>query len=281
MRNRNLVVGLLCISIFLNFLFIWEIYKYEPERYKYRHYNRLRQTGYLDEKVPLSVISKNESLVILTFGQSNAANSSSDSYQPKEEVYNYAQGKLFKAKEPLIGTGGPGTSVWTRLADKLIAEGRCKNVILIPIAEGGTSAAYWAKGNGNVKLRETMESLVKNDIKLTHILWHQGEADNGKSPRDYKTSLNVILKTIRSFDKTVPFYCSIASYNIHENYDNLGVDSLLQKAQREFVSENKNVYLGPNTDELIYAIHRIDGQHFSTYGNKMYANKWLEALNKN
>lgn len=278
MKIKHLFFSIFFLSFILNIFLVREIIKYEPDGYKYRHYYALRQKGWFNTNKKESVVTNDSTLVVLTLGQSNAANSSSDNYQPRENVFTYSNGQIYEAEEPLIGNGGAGCSVWTRLADKLITEGICKKVILVPIAVGSTNIQNWASGDCNAKLISTLKSLKENNIKLTHILWHQGEADNGKSVVAYKNNLEKVLNTFRLNGVTAPFYCSIATYNPLESFKNKGVDFNLQNAQKSFISENENVYAGPNTDKLIHAIYRVDSQHFSSLGNRKYAELWFQSL---
>lgn len=278
MKRKLLIYSILITSLVLNLILIREFFLYVPDQIKFRFYYRIRQKGWIDKTYPLSLIHEPNTFVILTLGQSNAANTSNDIYQPLESVYSFSHGKLYRAEEPLIGTEGSGCSVWTRLADKLISEGLCDQVILVPIALGNTDIKSWAQGDGNLRLKKTLYDLDEKDIRLTHILWHQGEADNGKSPIEYKTGLDTILSTIRSNNQDAPFFCSIATFVPYSNYQDYGVDFQLQNAQKSFIKDNESVFEGPNTDKLIYAIHRRDGIHFSGYGNQKYAELWYEAL---
>ena len=277
-KFQKLKTIILFISILLNLFCIREIIKYEPATFKNRFYFEMKQRGWLDNKVSLAELKSDSTIIFLTLGQSNAANSSNSYYSPKNNVLNYYDGKLYKAKEPLIGAGGDGGCVWTILADKMIDSGLCKKVIIIPIAVGSTNIENWAKGECNIKLRNTLDDLNRHNIKLTYVLWHHGEANNGTSKESYKENLRAILKTIREKNQTAPFFCSIASYNFLATTKPLGIDSSIQNAQKEFISENENVLRGPNTDILIYAIDRHDSQHFSQFGNFRYANLWLTAI---
>jgi hypothetical protein len=277
-KFKQLKINLLTMSILINAILIRELFKYEPEYYRNRFYYRIKQKGWLDEKLDLSELKSDSTMTILTLGQANAANSSNMHYQARRDVLNYYNGSLYKAKEPLIGAGGFGGSVWTILADKLIDSGFCKKVIIIPIAEGGTTVENWAIGDCSQKLQTTLLDLSQHNIKLTHIFWHQGESDNGKSKDNYKKNLSRVVKIIRSHNQNAPFYCSVATYSFLAKNKPIGVDSSIQNAQIEFIKENTNVLGGPNTDELIYAIDRFDSEHFSEYGNIRYANLWFRAV---
>lgn len=222
-------------------------------------------------------------MIALTFGQSNAGNRGQTPYTPHNTVLNYYEGKLYRAKDPLLGATGPGGSVWTHLGDFLIDSGLYKKVIFVPIAVGNTDIACWSSGICFQKLEKTLKQLDSLHIKLTHIFWHQGESDNleNTSKQNYKASLKVILQTIRSYHQQANIYISIASYHNGAITKPLGVDKKIRTAQKEFISENKGVVYGPDSDKLIYAIYRHDGVHFSDFGMKVFAQLWLSAIKKN
>jgi hypothetical protein len=277
-KRKTALVALLAGSLLLNILLIREVLVYEPMLTRNRFQKRIRQLGWIDEKVGLTELSTDSTMVILAIGQSNAGNYSNSFYTPKNKVLNYFSGHLYKAKEPLIGADGNGGSVWTILADKVIDSGLYKMVVIIPVAVGGSSVECWSSGRCNKKLRSTLEDLKSKGLKLTHILWHQGEADAGALKLTYKENLVKVLKTVREYKQDAPFYCSIATYNSLNRSNRWGVDTNIQNAQREFVAENRNVFLGPNTDSLTHAIDRYDGQHFSNNGNFKYAKLWFNAI---
>ena len=221
-----------------------------------------------------------KTMIALTFGQSNAANNGQNPYTPHNTgVYNYYAGKLYKAKDPLLGATRDKGSVWSRLGDMLIDSGLYTKVIFIPIAVGGSEIACWTMGDCAKKLQETLEILDSQHILVTHIFWHQGETDNLKntSKAKYKEQLATILKNVRSFQQA-DVYISLASYHPSAINKPFGVDSMIRNAQKEFVKENKKVLLGPDTDKLIHAIHRYDSVHFSDYGLIGFAQLWLRAI---
>lgn len=233
-------------------------------------------------QVNLSNLTQDDrTMIALMFGQSNAANNGKIAYTPRHSsVFNYYEGKLYTAKDPLIGTTGTGGSVWTHLADTLIESGRYDKVIFVPIAVGGTAIERWSDGDCSKILLQTLRSLESQHIKLTHIFWHQGETDNllNTVAEIYKKRLDAILNTIRSYQQDADLYVSIASYHPGAVTKPLGVDSTIRKAQIEFINERKGVLAGPDTDLLIHAIHRYDSVHFSEYGLKAFAGLWFSVL---
>jgi lysophospholipase L1-like esterase len=233
--------------------------------------------------VSLSNLSQDgHTMIALTFGQSNAANHGKVPYTPHSAVFNYYQGKLYAAKDPLIGATGPGGSVWSHLGDMLIDSGLYTKVIIVPIAIGGSAISRWTSsgGDGYAILLQTLKSLDSQHIKLTHIFWHQGETDNllNTTAETYKKSLDTILNTIRSYHQDADLYVSIASYHPNAITKPLGVDNVTRKAQMEFINDRRGVLLGPDTDALIYAIDRFDGVHFSDFGMTLFAKLWVKAI---
>ncbi len=225
--------------------------------------------------------SDDKTMIALVFGQSNAANNGQKTYTTHNaDVFNYYGGKLYTAKDPLLGNTGKGGSVWTRLGDKLIDSGFYKKVIFIPIAVGATAIERWVNGRDCFeKLQQTLKTLDSLHVRLTHIFWHQGESDNlqNTSKEKYKEQLGSILQNLRKY-QSADFYVSIASYHPASITKSFGVDSLIRNAQKEFINEQKGVLAGPDTDTIIHAIHRHDSVHFSDFGMAAYAQLWFNAM---
>lgn len=222
-----------------------------------------------------------KTMIALTFGQSNAANNGQNPYTPHNAtVYNYYEGKLYKAKDPLFGATREKGSVWSRLGDMLIDSGLYTKVIFIPIAVGGSEIARWVPGGDCYKkLQHTLQRLDSQHISLTHIFWHQGETDNllNTGTAKYKEQLMTILQTLRKTQSANLYICQ-ASYHPGAVAKPLGVDETIREAQRKFINENKGVLEGPDTDALIHAIHRYDGVHFSDFGMNAFAQLWLQFI---
>ena len=151
-------------------------------------------SGYSDTsnktEVACKSIDKRKTMVILAFGQGNAANGGEVKYATKHNVYNVFNGKCYKAEDPLLGATDNKGSVWGRLADKVIDNKMYENVIIKSIAVGGSPIISWTvHGTGlgdQGVLYENYHSriLTANDelkslgFSITHLLWHQGETDN-------------------------------------------------------------------------------------------------------
>lgn len=272
-QNNKIVNKLACLLI-CNILFLPVVSSQAPA-------NNLYGRDSLQVVNLPNLTPEKKTMIALTFGQSNAGNQGQTPYTPHNtSVLNYYEEKLYRAKDPLLGPTGPGGSVWTYLGDLLVDSGIYRKVIFVPIAIGNTNIACWAYAECFQKLERTLLQLDSLHIKLTHIFWHQGESDNlENTPKQkYKEALNILLQTLRKHNQNADLYISIASYHNGAISKPLGVDTVIRQAQKEFIQENKGVVFGPDTDQLIYAIHRYDGVHFSNFGMRAFAQLWLNAI---
>ncbi|HZI25622.1 MAG TPA: sialate O-acetylesterase [Chryseolinea sp.] len=240
--------------------------------------------GYRGDRVLVdkNLLHSDSTAVILTMGQSNAASFGEGNYVCRNDVYEYFKGDLIVAKEPLLGAfGNGGCSVWTRVSDMLIDSGYFRRIILVPIGIGSSSIQCWDDGDCNKKLKETLNQIRKDQIKITHIIWHQGETDNFENtPKAvYKHRLNSVLSQIRQYGIDSDFFVCIASYNPPQvGTVSNALDTAIQNAQIEFAKEVKGVKLGANTDSISLATDRFDGVHFSRSGLDKFAIKMYYKL---
>ena len=218
--------------------------------------------------------------VILTLGQSNSANYGQGRYECHNKVFNYFEGNVYKAAEPLLGADGVNCSVWTRLADMLIDSGIYKKVILVPIGIDGAPIDCWANGICNEKLLKTLKRIKGDSINITQIIWHQGETDNVINTKKgkYKSDLRKILLQIQEYGIKAKFYVCIASYHPYAVDKINGIDTVIQNAQIEFVNENQGTRLGLNTDTINSAFDRWDGVHFSKRGLNKFSKGLYDIL---
>ncbi|HOX29043.1 MAG TPA: sialate O-acetylesterase, partial [bacterium] len=217
-------------------------------------------------------------MVMFTFGQSNSANSSPDKYTPKQPVYVFYEGKCYEGMDPLPGTSGSGGSLWPRLADKLIEAGMYDKVLIVAVGVGGTPMKRWTPGpEGDLygRVLDAFDSLKKKDIKITHLLWHQGENDNGsKTPKDqYKKMFMTMVGDIRKQGVDAPIYVAVAT-----RCGRLGEGFEIQQAQRELVNTELKIFPGAFSDEITSIDDRHDACHFTGQGLDKHATLWFNAI---
>jgi Carbohydrate esterase, sialic acid-specific acetylesterase len=219
-------------------------------------------------------------LVILTLGQSNAANHGQGLYVPKHRVdnFNLYDGKCYKAVEPLLGPSGQGGNFATRLADMLIERQLANRVVLAPIAMGGTSVEQWAhEGLFNRRITTSIRRLYDAGLSADYILWHQGEGNLGigdSGGRQYRKNLLEVVASFRTYSVNAPFFVALTTRcakSPHPNAVNV------RDGQRTAAIGQLGIFVGPDTD-LIGAEHRYDDCHMSESGLTMHAAAWADIL---
>jgi hypothetical protein len=221
-------------------------------------------------------------LVILTLGQSNAANHGQGLYVPKHRVdnFNLYDGKCYKAVEPLLGPSGQGGNFATRLADMLIERRLADRVVLAPIAMGGTTVEQWAhEGLFNRRIAASTRRLYDAGLSPDFILWHQGEGNASAytgdfGGRQYRKNLLEVVASFRAYSVNAPFFVALATQCgavAHPNAPNL------RDGQRTAAIGQLGIFVWPDTD-LIGAEHRYDDCHMSESGLTMHAAAWADIL---
>lgn len=214
--------------------------------------------------------------VLLTLGQSNSANSGETKHVAREGVLNLNlhDGRCYHAEDPLLGPGGDGGSVWTRLGDQLIESG-AEQVLIVGIGIGGSEIARWAPGGDlHVRVEHAARVLEEMNIRPTHVLWHQGETDarleTGGS--EYERMFGELLEAIRDYGVDAPVYPAAASICRGITNDEI------RSAQLSLPVRLEGVYPGADTDRLDEPDQRFDRCHFSDKGLSDHAALWVGAL---
>jgi hypothetical protein len=145
-------------------------------------------------------------------------------------------------------------------------------VIFVSIGVASTPIARWTTGGDlHSRIINAISEVTQNGLKVTHLLWHQGESDIKTSKQEYKKMFMNMLYDIRSRGIKAPIYVSVAT-RCGRNMSNE-----IQQAQAELVDISSGIYHGPNTDDLGFA-YRYDGCHFSDEGLEKFAELWMEKL---
>jgi hypothetical protein len=220
--------------------------------------------------------------VILTFGQSNAANSGEERYAARGAVhiFNIFDMRFYHAIDPLPGASHDGGSVWGRLGDKLIDAGAARSVLIVPIAFGATYVNDWAPdGECHRRLLFALHRLKFAGIKIDMLCWHQGEADanhTGISAAEYYVHFHSMLHAVRQARVTAPIYVALATL-CEEAPHPFQNSAEIRLAQKKLISIRDGTLPGPDTD-LIGIEHRRDGCHFSASGQELAAQRWCKAI---
>ena len=266
-----LMLGWVAGIFFQKYIGAGNLYRYVTRTEK----ELLEHPGIPRTEANLSQLPKDGLMVALAFGQSNAANYGEQAHTAQDHVYNFYAGRIYRARDPLLGATGEKGSVWTRLGDRLIANGLYRNIIFVPIAVGASSIAQWAPGGAlHDRLLDVISQVHASGLEFTHLFWHQGEADSlvlHTSRETYKKLFAAMLGSIRETGVSAPIYVCVATrgQGVRENAE-------IAAAQKELVN-GRDILAGPDTDRLVYAA-RYDGLHFSSEGLEQFADQWLAVL---
>lgn len=205
-------------------------------------------------------------MVMYTFGQSNAANVLSDKYNNTDpRIINYYKGRCYVATDPLLGASDAGGSQWVELGERLLQTGQYDVIVINAFGLGGTSIKEWT---GDKKLKNHFYESIQTIYNPTHYLWHQGEADNRKMSREtYLGHMRELIDRSLSGNEA-NFYVSVASRCSNEP------DPNVRQAQMDVV-DNDRVFQGPDTDSIL---DRNDGCHFNAAGRTKVVDQWINIL---
>jgi hypothetical protein len=230
------------------------------------------------EQVPCVVANKN-SCVIVTLGQSNAANFAAGCYRAQADVanFNVYDGRCYRAVDPLLGASGNTGNFATRLGDVLIRRGFAERIVIAPIAMGNTRIEDWSyNGVFNRRILALIRRLHEAAITPDLILWQQGEGNAGDDDpggNDYRRKLLEVIRTFRDYGMSAPFIIALCTLcgDPHPNADNV------RAGQRGAVNRDMGTFLGPDTDRIGHE-DRFDRCHMSEIGVQKQAQMWADSI---
>lgn len=217
--------------------------------------------------------------IIVTLGQSNAANFGAGLYRTEGDVVNFNlyDGRCYWAADPLVGASGDGGNFATRLGDVLIRRGFADRIVVAPIAMGNTSVEHWsARGIFNSRILVVIRRLHDAGLTPDLILWQQGEGNAGDDDpggTNYRRHLLEVVQTFRDYGVQAPFLIALCTLcgDPHPNAENA------RAGQRSAVDRQFGTFLGPDTDQIGHE-YRFDGCHMSEIGLQKQAEMWAEAI---
>ena len=230
-----------------------------------------------------SASPKHDTVVLLVLGQSNAANAGSEKYtSPCAQTQNFYNGQLVPLSDPLLGSNGDGGSVWSRLGQQLIENNFAGHVIVAPAAVGGTRIEQWIQGGDlHHLIVETVASLRSKNLKVTHVLWHQGESNHTalnalltptQNAKLYQQNFLLLVQQLRALGVDAPVFPAMTS-----RCGATPSDTTLIAAQRDLANDALGIFNGPNTD-ILGNEFRSDNCHFNGTGLKTHAILWANAI---
>jgi hypothetical protein len=246
--------------------------------------------------VPCPLVTP-RTLVLYTFGASNAANNAEARYTAQENAVVLAGANCYMASDPLPGTDGNAGSVWSRIADLLLRTSNFDHVVIIAAAISGTSLTQWMPGgNQHEHMLSTLRGAVAHGFPPSHLLWQGGAGDiETMSTNQYIEGFHAMMASIRAKGISAPVYvaketvCHIRSANMPADM----VSDFMRKgplwhmrqvigrqnirlAQEKLVN-GRDMRSGPDAD-MIGPEFKYDGCHLSRRGSEQQAQMWFDGL---
>jgi hypothetical protein len=221
-------------------------------------------------------VMRGHTAVMLTLGQSNAANSGDTPYTPSRRVFNFNlfDGNCYIAHDPLLGTTEGRGNFAGRMADMLIERGLFDSIVLVPIAVGGSRIEEWTTGGSrHRRLQIAIKRATGWGLRFTHVLWHQGETNARHDPDGplYAACFMNIHAALRRYGVHAPIYVAQATICVGPPVETI------RAAQRAVVDPALGIFAGPDTD-TIGEQDRFDACHMAESGLVKHAELWVDAL---
>ena len=215
--------------------------------------------------------------VVATFGQSNAANGLGQKFVDEtESIINFFNGYCYLASDPTLGAAGEQGSIWIPFLQQLNVE---KTILSVNFAVGGSSINRWLNSDdlGQV-LSENMQALADSDYKPDLFMWFQGESEAYKDASVFEERLETLISRLETDHPTAAIGISGTTYC------NQRIDKNIVNVQKRVALSRDHIWLG-STDDFISLQHRYDDCHLSGLGATevatMFANSVNNYLQKN
>jgi hypothetical protein len=209
-------------------------------------------------------------IVIVTGGQSNAANHLSDLVDERPDLAAamlYAR-HCYRLADPLLGATGHGGSLWAALGQRIAAE-TGRGVIMINAAVTATTYEDWLTPESEyfARLERSVDEARSMGFEPTLLLWHEGESDahrresqSAHAERLDKLLALLLTRIIPAPEARLVLYRASVCIGSRSSGN-----AELVAAQTEMASRHARVILGPNTDRL-GTRSRFDGCHLNSRG---------------
>lgn len=221
-------------------------------------------------------------LVIVTGGQSNAANSFDPvgDAAPVKDAYMFFDGHCYALRSPVLGTTGKYDSLWPLLGARIVAHTQ-RPVVFINGAVGGSQLGDWLDDRSHYRqwLLDRMQDAHAIGLTPDLILWIQGETD---AAARIEPSLYVdqMRKLVSRFDKEGPAgqakWVLYRSTRCKERPNN-GPD--LERALTAFAGKfpDDRIFIGPHASRLDNRFRR-DQCHFNSRGRDRLVDETMKVI---
>lgn len=226
-------------------------------------------------QVSAALVPGEDTAVIIVLGQSNSANHCGGAHaatNPSVHNFNYANGGMYAAADPLLGATGESGCYATYLGDRLVTNGRYERVILATMAINATLASDWGAGGiFNHNVRVMCRRLLAAGLPPTMVLYQQGESDNTEATAaaTITAALRSMVATFRDEGVEAPVFIALCS--TWPGYTN---NTQVRLGQTNAVSTPLGIYQGPDADLVGAGGRDGGGVHFNAAGSDIHAGQW-------
>ncbi|MBU2960038.1 sialate O-acetylesterase [Citreicella sp. C3M06] len=233
---------------------------------------RLPGPGSTGTRSPVACPDPSTTRVLVTGGQSNAANTNTKaaSLPADAEVYAWFNGACWRGEDPMPGATGKGGSLWPLLGAALTQD-LGQPVLFINGAVGGSQVGDWLDRRSGYldALLERISAAQAQGYAPELILWHQGESDANVMPDTaeghaaMRAQLDALSAQLLAAAPSAQLYMFQASKCIGPRRAE-GVEAM-RAVQRAVAEASPRIIAGLNTDDFGND-YRWDTCHFNSLG---------------
>jgi hypothetical protein len=197
----------------------------------------------------------------------------------------------FAGGEHAYGTGSDGSAFILPLADDLLDSRLYRNVLIVPIAVGGTYIEEWRADGGRYfpRFERAIKALQGYGLTPTAVLWHQGEGNATPLVSGHSIGRGGSLADTRAFLVTPQLKAAAQAGYVRLFWGApifvarattcgfKGAESAISAAQSELPDPRLGIVAGPDTD-LYGDRYRLDRCHFNAEGIRLVASAFAMSI---
>jgi hypothetical protein len=213
--------------------------------------------------------------VFIVAGQSQAGNHGVSNFTPSNAAnclqINIYDGVVYRLADPALGATGTAGSYIGRLCDKLITAGKYTNMVMIPVAIGGTKIKQWTPAGDPAlyssgwwahRLVVALKRAHQQGYAPQGIIWEQGTQDaaGGTTQAAWQADFQLLVTMMSAAGFT-------GKWLVPQSTLVAGASNSTIRAAQAAVANGSTVIAGPDLDTLTGGNLQGDGVHRSDTGN--------------
>jgi hypothetical protein len=234
--------------------------------------------------VEQGLVTGERTLVVVSigegFGMNNVTDGSAVVSSPRNHNLSICDGAIYQSRGSLLGTPGAASNALGVLADRLISDGYCSRVILVPIAVAAASVNDWQTDGGKFahRIGAAVERLAARGLTPSLILWAQGPTDAAQTGVWTDLNYNLALESAMQAFRCRDVWCPVVIARMSWVSGALGPDSAAVRAGQLLSARPKfGQHAGPDLDTLGNA-YRSNGTDFNAAGVAVATTLWVASI---